>query len=296
MFRRWIIVGLALGFAGAVPGSRPPAQAQGPRPPVVPRTYSVRDLGVLRGGEATFVQAINDSGEVVGTCQLKSGSGHAFLWKNGLMVDLGALDASGSTAFAINAAGQVVGSLHYPSGNRAFVWTPDVPNGTTGTMLAIPQLSGEYGTAYDVNAQGDIVGNRAAGTHGYWLHSGTLTNLPTFGGSTNNPISLNDSGEVVGYALYFHNFSTFLGRRGLYLEDVYVQPSMRGKGVGQALLRALARIAVERNCARFEWTVLDWNQPAIDFYASQGATVLPDWRVVRMTGEALERFAGGGNA
>lgn len=103
-------------------------------------------------------------------------------------------------------------------------------------------------------------------------------------------------GQVVGYALYFHNFSTFLGRRGLYLEDVYVQPSMRGKGVGQALLRALARIAVERNCARFEWTVLDWNQPAIDFYASQGATVLPDWRVVRMTGEALERFAGGGNA
>lgn len=103
-------------------------------------------------------------------------------------------------------------------------------------------------------------------------------------------------GQVVGYALYFHNFSTFLGRRGLYLEDVYVQPSMRGKGVGQALLRALARIAVERNCARFEWTVLDWNQPAIDFYASQGATVLPDWRVVRMTGEALKRFAGGGNA
>lgn len=103
-------------------------------------------------------------------------------------------------------------------------------------------------------------------------------------------------GQVVGYALYFHNFSTFLGRRGLYLEDVYVQPSMRGKGVGQALLRALARIAVERNCARFEWTVLDWNQPAIDFYASQGATVLPDWRVVRMTGEALERFAGVGNA
>ncbi|MDR3398823.1 MAG: GNAT family N-acetyltransferase [Pandoraea sp.] len=100
-------------------------------------------------------------------------------------------------------------------------------------------------------------------------------------------------GKVVGYALYFHNFSTFLGRRGLYLEDVYVQPTMRGKGVGQALLRQLARIAVERQCARFEWTVLDWNQPAIDFYASQGATVLPEWRVVRMTGEALDRFAKG---
>ena len=100
-------------------------------------------------------------------------------------------------------------------------------------------------------------------------------------------------GEPIGYALYFHNFSTFLGRRGLYLEDVYVRPSMRGKGVGQALLRQLACIAVERNCGRFEWTVLDWNQPAIDFYTSQGATVLPDWRVVRMTGEALERFAKG---
>ncbi|AJP58651.1 GNAT family N-acetyltransferase [Pandoraea vervacti] len=98
-------------------------------------------------------------------------------------------------------------------------------------------------------------------------------------------------GKPVGYALYFHNFSTFLGRRGLYLEDVYVQPTMRGRGVGQKLLRQLARIAIERNCGRFEWTVLDWNQPAIDFYASQGATVLPDWRVVRMTGDALTRFA-----
>ncbi|VVD67166.1 GCN5 family acetyltransferase [Pandoraea capi] len=98
-------------------------------------------------------------------------------------------------------------------------------------------------------------------------------------------------GQPVGYALFFHNFSTFLGRRGLYLEDVYVQPTMRGRGVGQALLRRLARIAIERNCGRFEWTVLDWNQPAIDFYTSQGATVLPDWRVVRMTGDALTQFA-----
>jgi GNAT superfamily N-acetyltransferase len=102
-------------------------------------------------------------------------------------------------------------------------------------------------------------------------------------------------GQAVGYALYFHNFSTFLGRRGLYLEDVYVQPSMRGKGVGQALMRKLAGIAVERGCGRFEWTVLDWNQPAIDFYTSQGATVLPDWRVVRMAGEALDQFARGGS-
>ncbi|WP_287497074.1 GNAT family N-acetyltransferase [Pandoraea sp. CB10b_02] len=103
-------------------------------------------------------------------------------------------------------------------------------------------------------------------------------------------------GQAVGYAVYFHNFSTFLARRGLYLEDVYVQPSMRGKGVGQALMRKLAGIAVERGCGRFEWTVLDWNQPAIDFYTSQGATVLPDWRVVRMAGDALQRFAGSGSA
>ncbi|WP_233863814.1 GNAT family N-acetyltransferase [Paraburkholderia adhaesiva] len=100
-----------------------------------------------------------------------------------------------------------------------------------------------------------------------------------------------DAGRVVGYALFFHNYSTFLGRRGLYLEDLYVQPSQRGTGLGTAMLRALAAIALERQCARFEWTVLDWNQPAISFYEKMGATVLPDWRVVRVTGEALEQLA-----
>ncbi|TAM07560.1 MAG: GNAT family N-acetyltransferase [Paraburkholderia sp.] len=100
-----------------------------------------------------------------------------------------------------------------------------------------------------------------------------------------------DAGRIVAYALFFHNYSTFLGRRGLYLEDLYVQPSQRGTGLGTAMLRALAAIAVERQCARFEWTVLDWNQPAIGFYEKMGATVLPDWRVVRMTGDALEQLA-----
>ncbi|MFC5428560.1 GNAT family N-acetyltransferase [Paraburkholderia denitrificans] len=100
-----------------------------------------------------------------------------------------------------------------------------------------------------------------------------------------------DAGRIVAYALFFHNYSTFLGRRGLYLEDLYVQPSQRGTGLGTAMLRTLAAIAVERKCARFEWTVLDWNQPAIGFYEKMGATVLPDWRVVRMTGEALEQLA-----
>ncbi|MFC0398655.1 GNAT family N-acetyltransferase [Paraburkholderia rhizosphaerae] len=100
-------------------------------------------------------------------------------------------------------------------------------------------------------------------------------------------------GRIVGYALFFHNYSTFLGRRGLYLEDVYVQPSQRGSGLGSAMLRHLAALAVERQCGRFEWSVLDWNQTAIDFYERLGATVLPDWRIVRITGDALEQLAAG---
>jgi GNAT superfamily N-acetyltransferase len=100
-------------------------------------------------------------------------------------------------------------------------------------------------------------------------------------------------GAIVAYALFFHSFSTFLGRRGLYLEDLYVQPAQRGSGLGTEMLRALAALALERQCGRFEWTVLDWNQPAIDFYEKMGATVLPDWRVVRMTGDALEKLARG---
>jgi len=99
-------------------------------------------------------------------------------------------------------------------------------------------------------------------------------------------------GRVVGYALYFHNFSTFLSRRGLYLEDLYVQPSLRGGGLGTAMLRRLAAIAVERQCGRFEWSVLDWNQSAIDFYTKMGATVMPEWRIVRVTDDALTALAG----
>jgi len=91
----------------------------------------------------------------------------------------------------------------------------------------------------------------------------------------------------VGFALYFHNFSTFLARRGLYLEDLFVTPQARGRGYGKALMRHVARLAVSRECGRFEWAVLDWNRPAIDFYRSLGAEVLPDWRICRVTGEAL---------
>ncbi len=98
-------------------------------------------------------------------------------------------------------------------------------------------------------------------------------------------------GVTVGMAIYFHNFSTFLGRKGLYLEDLYVQPEHRGRGYGKALLLALARIAHERGCGRFEWMVLDWNEPSIRFYESLGAVRMEEWRLFRVTGPALERLA-----
>lgn len=94
-----------------------------------------------------------------------------------------------------------------------------------------------------------------------------------------------------GFALFFHNFSTFLGRPGLYLEDLFVDPAFRGRGIGRALMVRLARIAAERGCGRFEWWVLDWNAPAIDFYATLGAVPMADWTVQRVEGEALARLA-----
>ncbi len=97
--------------------------------------------------------------------------------------------------------------------------------------------------------------------------------------------------EPVAFALYFHNFSTFLGRAGLYLEDVFVEPAYRGWGIGRGLLVRLAQIAVERGCGRFEWSVLDWNVDAQEFYRALGASILPDWRITRVTGEALTRLA-----
>jgi GNAT superfamily N-acetyltransferase len=112
-----------------------------------------------------------------------------------------------------------------------------------------------------------------------------------FGPHANAEALLAESeGHCVGFALYFHNVSTFLGRRGLYLEDLYVQPASRGRGIGKALLRACARIAVERGCGRFEWMALDWNTPAIGFYESLGAVQHPEWRLFRMTGDALARL------
>jgi GNAT superfamily N-acetyltransferase len=100
------------------------------------------------------------------------------------------------------------------------------------------------------------------------------------------------AGEPVGFALWFLNFSTFRGRNGLYLEDLFVRPSHRGRGIGQAMLGRLARKCVENDYARFEWSVLDWNAPSIRFYEARGAAVLPDWRICRVEGEALRRLAG----
>lgn len=100
-------------------------------------------------------------------------------------------------------------------------------------------------------------------------------------------------GRVVAFALFFTNFSTFLAQPGLYLEDLYVQPAHRGAGLGRALLERLGALAVERGCGRFEWSVLDWNENAIRFYEKMGATVMPDWRICRVTGAALERFSRG---
>ena len=97
-------------------------------------------------------------------------------------------------------------------------------------------------------------------------------------------------GQVVAFALFFTNFSTFLAQPGLYLEDLYVQPAHRSIGLGKALLTRLGRLAAERGCGRFEWSVLDWNQNAIRFYEGLGATLLPDWRICRITGEALQQF------
>jgi GNAT superfamily N-acetyltransferase len=98
-------------------------------------------------------------------------------------------------------------------------------------------------------------------------------------------------GVPAGYALYFHNFSTFAGKPGLYLEDLYVKPEFRGRGFGKALLAYLARLAVERQCERYEWAVLDWNKPSIDFYESFGATLMKEWIITRLTGEDLVRLA-----
>jgi GNAT superfamily N-acetyltransferase len=101
------------------------------------------------------------------------------------------------------------------------------------------------------------------------------------------------AGKPVGFALFFHNFSTFKGRPGIYLEDLFVRPEARGRGIGRQLLAHLARTAVERRCSRLEWAVLDWNEPSIGFYRGLGAVPMDEWTIFRLTGDALALLAGG---
>ncbi|MBB4725348.1 MULTISPECIES: GNAT family N-acetyltransferase [Xanthomonas] len=112
-------------------------------------------------------------------------------------------------------------------------------------------------------------------------------------GATAHALICEQDGQALGFAVYFFNYSTWLGRNGLYLEDLFVRPEARGKGAGLALLRHLAQLAVQRGCGRFEWSVLDWNQPAIDFYKAVGARPMDGWTVYRLDGERLAAFAAG---
>jgi GNAT superfamily N-acetyltransferase len=114
-----------------------------------------------------------------------------------------------------------------------------------------------------------------------------------FGGSPVAEVLIGEDREgPAGFALFFHSFSTFLGRPGIYLEDLYVRPEFRGRGIGRALLVDLAKLAKERGCGRLEWSVLDWNEPAIGFYKGIGASPVGGWTVYRVSGEALEELAG----
>ena len=101
-------------------------------------------------------------------------------------------------------------------------------------------------------------------------------------------------GAPAGFALFFHNFSTFLGKPGIYLEDLYVRPEFRGSGIGKQLLVKLARLALSRGCGRLEWSVLDWNEPSIGFYMQLGAVAMDDWTIYRVSGHALQKLGGGG--
>jgi len=118
------------------------------------------------------------------------------------------------------------------------------------------------------------------------LHSGLFGPRPVA-----EALIAEQSADPAGFALFFHNFSTFLARPGIYLEDLYVRPQVRRQGIGRALLQRLATIAVKRNCARLEWAVLNWNQPAIDFYRRLGAVPMNEWTVYRLTGDGLANLA-----
>ncbi len=123
------------------------------------------------------------------------------------------------------------------------------------------------------------------------LHRVLFPADPAGAGPAASVLIAEQDGAPAGFAVYFFNFSTFLARSGLYLEDLFVRPEYRGRGIGKALLLHLARLANDRGCGRMEWSVLDWNQPAIDFYESLGARRLTDWQICRLTGSALRQYA-----
>jgi GNAT superfamily N-acetyltransferase len=157
---------------------------------------------------------------------------------------------------------------------QTFTIRPATPNDVTHIMSMIVELAVFEKLEHMVVATEDL------------LHEGLFGAKPSC-----EAIIGEADGEVVTFALFFHNFSTFLTKKGLYLEDLYVRQVHRGKGYGSQMLKHLARIAVERQCGRFEWSVLDWNSPAINFYKSMGAEILPDWRICRVTGEPLTALA-----
>jgi len=162
-----------------------------------------------------------------------------------------------------------------------------VSNGT-------PELSIRHATATDVALVLGFVRELAEYEHLGHLVTATEATLrdSLFGSSPGAEVLLAFEAEApVGLAIYFHNFSTFLGRRGLWLEDLYVKPEFRRKGYGRRLLLHVARIAHERGCGRFEWAALDWNTPAVAFYGALGAVPLDDWTIFRVTGEVLGRLA-----
>jgi len=151
---------------------------------------------------------------------------------------------------------------------------PATPDDVTKILWFIRQLAIYEKAEHEVHASEDQI---HSALFGHDAHCGSLI--------------AEVDGEAVGFALYFFNFSTWLGKPGLYLEDLFVMPESRGQGAGKALLKALAKIAVDRGCGRFEWSVLDWNTPAIDFYQSLGAEPQSEWIIYRTHGEALNRLA-----
>ena len=158
----------------------------------------------------------------------------------------------------------------------------------------LPRIAVRFATREDVPVIVSLI--REAAEHEGHAHLATATpqrmEAELFGpGSACECLIGEQDGETVGFAIFFHNFSTFLCRKGLYLEDLFVRPAARGTGMGKRLLERLAQVAVERECGRFEWSVLDWNVDAQAFYRRMGATMLPDLRICRVTGEALQSLA-----